>query len=61
MANADQACKEFCQTVQDLQFPEKREKALSHLYILRHSVENFGLMLWHSFGTVAVMIEVRKR
>ena len=51
--------KRVSRSIENLYNPKKREVALWDLRTLRHSVQDFGLILWHSFGTVAILIEVK--
>src|SRR3989338_6566243 len=43
--------------VGELSIPEKREGALLELSKKRESVANLAPILWHSFGTVAVLLQ----
>eukprot|EP00927_Polykrikos_kofoidii_P079433 TRINITY_DN76216_c0_g1_i1.p1 TRINITY_DN76216_c0_g1~~TRINITY_DN76216_c0_g1_i1.p1 ORF type:complete len:309 (+),score=33.10 TRINITY_DN76216_c0_g1_i1:131-1057(+) len=48
---------ELFQLVQDLRILEKRGAALSELSKCRESVPDLAPILWHSFGTIAALIQ----
>eukprot|EP01112_Ceratiomyxa_fruticulosa_P014691 TRINITY_DN4229_c0_g1_i1.p1 TRINITY_DN4229_c0_g1~~TRINITY_DN4229_c0_g1_i1.p1 ORF type:complete len:316 (-),score=35.80 TRINITY_DN4229_c0_g1_i1:178-1125(-) len=47
----------ICQLVLELSIPEKRESALLELSKKRESVPDLAPILWHSFGTVASLVQ----
>ncbi|KAM7537481.1 hypothetical protein Aperf_G00000072407 [Anoplocephala perfoliata] len=48
---------EFYQWVNSLNALETREKALLELCRMRESLSNFAPLLWHSYGTVTVLLQ----
>lgn len=47
------------QWINELSSPETRENALLELSKKRESVPDLAPMLWHSFGTIAALLQVR--
>ena len=48
------------QWINELSSPETRENALLELSKKRESVPDLAPMLWHSFGTIAALLQVRR-
>lgn len=48
------------QWINELSSPETRENALLELSKKRESVPDLAPMLWHSFGTIAALLQVRQ-
>lgn len=48
------------QWINELSSPETRENALLELSKKRESVPDLAPMLWHSFGTIAALLQVGK-
>uniref|UniRef100_A0A3Q2NNA3 CCR4-NOT transcription complex subunit 9 n=1 Tax=Fundulus heteroclitus TaxID=8078 RepID=A0A3Q2NNA3_FUNHE len=46
------------QWINELSSPETRENALLELSKKRESVPDLAPMLWHSFGTIAALLQV---
>lgn len=48
------------QWINELSSPETRENALLELSKKRESVPDLAPMLWHSFGTIAALLQVSR-
>lgn len=47
----------ICQWIIELTYPSTRENALLQLSQKREGIPNLAPMLWHSFGTVAALLQ----
>ena len=57
MAGVDR--EKIYQWINDLASLETRETALLELSKKRETVQDLATMLWHSFGTIAALLQVR--
>ena len=48
----------WTQLITDLSNPETREIAMKELVLKREIVPDLAPMLWHSFGTIAALLQV---
>jgi len=53
----EQNMRKIYQWINELTSPETRETALLELSKMREKVEQLAPMLWHSFGTIAVLLQ----